>query len=253
MGAIAGDTTGFSHDRCYLSSTGNCGTQITKEHFISRNILERLAKPKLKINAPHFFGKPSVEIGVDSFSAKVLCDKHNSALSKLDDVAGVAFGLIEELSARLATISNEPGAGKSFYVSSGIDIERWMIKVFCGLVAAGKIRGISGLHVSVSDLWAGQLDSLLGRSTLPEPLGMYTHTFVGQQRTPGSFSFSTIQLTDGSGEVGGVMLSLGLMSLVLVTSPRFSVTFTEPNWYRHPGLLFNVKHGGSRAAYLLTY
>ena len=41
---------------------------------------------------------------------------------------------------------------------------------------------------------------------------------------------------------------LGLMNLVLVTSPGFGQTFKDPNWYRHPTLLFNVKKSGCRVA-----
>lgn len=255
VGIIDVDKTDFTHDRCYLSPTGNCGTKITREHFISRNILERITRSTLKFeNAAHFFGgKSTVEIGVDAFSAKVLCDAHNSALSTLDTEAGSAFSKIEDLYLDIKRIGEAKRVFRSFYLSSGIDVERWMVKVYCGLVAAGKIRGIGGTIVHRDTLPPYLFDSLMGRSTLDSPLGLYTHSFVGQTRKSGGFTFGTIQLTDGSDGVGGLMLSLGLMSLVLVTSLEFGQTFKDPNWYRHPTLLFNVRQGGCRVAYLFTY
>jgi len=243
------------HEKCYLSPTGNCGAKITREHFISRNILERIATSTLKFeNMGHFFGgKSSVEVGIDAFSAKVLCDAHNSALSALDEEAGSAFSKVEDLGRDLILVNAAEKVVKSFYLSSGIDLERWMVKVYCGLVAAGKIRGIGGTVVRRDTIPLCFFESLLGRSTLGSPLGLHMHSFVGQKRSVGGFTFATIQLTDGSDGVGGLMLSLGLMNLVLVTSPGFGQTFTEPTWYRHPTLLFNVRQNGCRVAYLFTY
>ena len=255
VGIIEVDKSDYRHDRCYLSPTGNCGTKITREHFISRNILERITTSTLKFeNAAHFFGgKSTVEIAITAFSAKVLCDVHNSALSPLDTEAGSAFSKIEDLYRDIKRIGEAKRVFKSFYLSSGIDIERWMVKVYCGLVAAGKIRGIRGKVVQRDALPPCLFDSLMGKSMLDSPLGLYMHSFVGQTRTSGGFTFGTIQLTDGSDGVGGLMLSLGVMNLVLVTSSDFGQTFTDPNWYRHPTLLFNVRQNGCRVAYLFTY
>ena len=255
VGIIDVEKTDFTHGSCYLSPTGNCGTKITREHFISRSILERITTSTLKFkNASHFFGgKSTVEIGIDAFSAKVLCDAHNSALSTLDTEAGSAFLKIEDLYLDLTRVGEAKRVFKSFYLSSGIDVERWMVKVYCGLVAAGKIRGIRGTIVHRDTLPPCLFDSLMGRSTLDSPLGLYMHSFVGQTRTSGGFTFGTIQLTDGSDGVGGLMLSLGVMNLVLVTSLGFGQTFKDPNWFRHPTLLFNVRQSGCRVAYLFTY
>jgi hypothetical protein len=217
--------------------------------------LQRVTKSTLKFeNVAHFFGgRPNVEIGIDAFSAKVLCDAHNSALSVLDDEAGLAFTNIEDFAHDLAGLATARKASHTFYLSSGIDIERWMAKVYCGLVAAGKIRGISGTTVERETIPPCLLDALMGRGTLTAPLGLYYHCFVGQRRKPGGFTFATIQLTDGSDAVGGLMLSLGVMNFVLVTSESYGRVFEEPSWYRHPTFLFNVRQSGSRAAYILTY
>jgi hypothetical protein len=245
----------FENDRCYLSPLRCCGAKITKEHFISRNILERITTGTLRFeNAGHFFGgKQKVNIGIDDFCAKVLCDNHNSSLSVLDTAAGLAFSTIEALAGRCMDLVSLGRGQTSFHISSGIDIERWMIKVYCGLVAAKKIRSASGKTVQRNALEPYLLNSLIGTTFLPTPLGLYMHTFVGQQLKPGGLSFGTIQLTDGSDEVGGLMLSMGLMSFVLVISPRYDQTFHDPNWRRHQSLAWNIRQGAVRVAYLFTY
>ncbi len=244
------------NDRCYLSSFGGCSSKMTREHFVSKNILARVATNSLITieNAGHFFrGKERVEIGIDDFVAKVLCDTHNGALGPLDAADGLAFSAIEALVADVKRIADEKTALESFHISSGLDIERWMIKVFCGLVAAGRIRGSSGQTLQLSDLPSCLLDALLGNTSLPSPLGLYQNTFVGQTLNLGGLSFGTIKLTDGSDAVGGLLLSLGPMNFVLITSTAYGQAFREPNWYRHQTLAWNVKQGGSRVAYLLTY
>jgi hypothetical protein len=254
VGAIARNGS-LANDRCYLSPLGGCGLKITKEHFVSRNILERIATKTLRFeNAGHFFGgKNLVEIGIDDFSAKVLCDKHNSSLSDLDTSAGLAFSTIEALSEDLVGTATPGGPDDVFHLSSGLDIERWMVKVYCGMVAAKKIRGLSGKVVQRTDLDRLLLEALVGIASLPAPLGLYVHTFVGQTLTSKSLSFGTVQLTDGSGGVGGLMLSLGVMHFVLVTSPKYGQTFRDQNWRRHQTLAWNVKLGRARIGYLFTY
>jgi hypothetical protein len=232
----------------------NCSAKLTKEHFISRNILKKITNGKMKIeNAGFFFGgKSVVEIGIDGFSSKVLCENHNSALSPLDTAAGLAFERIEELTKDIISTHVKGYRLNSFHVASGIDIERWMIKVFCGLVAAGKIRSRSGRVVQLSSLPRSLLDALMGSMMLNPPLGLYMHSFAGQIRKTG-FSFATVQLTDGSDEVGGLLLSLGFMNFVLVTSHLYNQTFIDPSWYRHQTLSFDINQKGSKIRYLFTY
>jgi len=243
------------NDRCYLSSFGDCSSKMTREHFVSRNILARMTTDRLTFeNAGHFFGgKERVEISVDDFVAKVLCDTHNRALGPLDAAAGLVFSTIEALVKDVGGIADEKTAPESFHISSGLDIERWMIKVYCGLVAAGKIRSSSGQILQRSALPSHLLDALLGNCSMPSPLGLYQNTFVGQTLKLGGLSFGTIKLTDGSDGVGGLMLSLGPMNFVLITSMAYGQAFKEANWYWHQTLVWNVKQGNSRVTYLLTY
>jgi len=256
VGIITGNTGSFAHEKCYASPLKGCGQKITREHFLSRNILEKVV-PTSTVrfeNAGHFFGgKNQVDISIDDFSSKVLCDSHNSALSVLDTAAKNAFSTIEKIG-HAALRKNAPESPeRSFHLSSGIDMERWMIKVYCGLVAAKKIRGQAGTLVQRSDLEPRMLPALFGTNPLPSPLGLYVQTFVGQNLTPGNLSFSTIKLTDGSDDVGGLILTLGVMDLVLITSPKYGHAFKNPNWYRRQTVVFGVREGSARLGYLFTY
>src|ERR1017187_9076912 len=68
-------------------------------------------------DAGHFFrGKERVEVGIDDFVAKVLCDTHNGALGPLDAAAGLAFLTIEALVKDIKRIADEKTALESFQI-----------------------------------------------------------------------------------------------------------------------------------------
>jgi len=255
VGEIGVKATGVKNPNCYLASEGDCSQKLTREHFISRNILEQMTNSTLNFkNAGFFFGgKEEVAVAVDSFSAKVLCDAHNSALSELDTSAGTAFTAIQNLYQDMLRAENPKEYLKTFYLASGIDLERWLIKVLCGLVAAGKFRTASKRTVVFDELHPSLLRALIGTQDLREPLGLYHHAFAGQERRSGGFSFAPIHILDGSDKMGGLILSLGLMNLVLVTADTYGKTFYDPNWYRRPSGLFDGRKGKSRFRFNLTY
>jgi hypothetical protein len=239
-----------AHPKCYLSPMGGCSDKITKEHFISRNILEKLDPKTVRIqNAGHMFGgKDDITIGHDSFSAKVLCDYHNSLLSPLDDVAGKMFldaESIVELFVKNMNINR-------LYIASGTDLERWMVKVYCGLVAAHAIRGADGKYVDVSEI-TPLLPSLIGESCLNPPFGLYFFHYQGQNLTAKQGQISTIQISDGSGDVGGIILALSVLNVVLVTSNKFGHVFTNENWHRHLNVPWNINMPFRRCAYVFTF
>jgi hypothetical protein len=88
-----GPPTMHGNESCYLKDTLNCSTKISKEHYISRSILQQLGEPLRWTGLP--WEKPGVEIkyGMDSLTSHILCDRHNSALSPLDQPASNAFRL----------------------------------------------------------------------------------------------------------------------------------------------------------------
>jgi hypothetical protein len=215
--------------------------------------LERL--PSLKVeNAGHFFGgKDSVEIGVDAFSAKVLCDVHNNGLSPLDDAAGLAFSTTEALTADLLSLAQAGAVAKnSFYLCSGLDLERWLIKVFCALVAAGKIKGQNDKPVPSSMVSTDLVRTLLGQASLVPPTGLYVEAYPGQQLSNG-IRFSTIKLPSKPDEVGGLIFHLGMLAFVLVTHPGYGKLFSDDRWRYRPSHIWKLRQMGSSIDYLLTY
>lgn len=152
-----GADTGYSHERCYARDLHDCCTSISREHYISESILEdhggvfHVTRKRL--------GWEDKQLTANALASNMLCRRHNSALSPLDEAGRTLVRCLRFAQERAAN-----GGGRD--VLNGIDVERWMLKVLCGytvldgdpvplawqrlLFGYDEIRLPSGLHVNVA-------------------------------------------------------------------------------------------------------
>lgn len=110
------------NDGCYLRDLKNCSDKISREHLVSRSVLDVIQKEKLVVGGFHWLpNNQETSVGKSSLVGKCLCTKHNSSLSPLDEKAGKFFSAIETCNL------NQTQPGKDF-LFSGHDIERWCFK-----------------------------------------------------------------------------------------------------------------------------
>lgn len=137
-----GQLTGYAHPKCYLSTTRNCSKQISREHYVSRSVLEKLGQV-IELSGAHWLDNDrTLQTSIGSLTAKILCRRHNESLSSLDFEAGLFF---ETLADTLADLKRKTLSRKSiFHLCSGEGIELWMLKVACGhyfgIGASGGVR-----------------------------------------------------------------------------------------------------------------
>ena len=67
-------------------------------------------------------------VSIESLTGKVLCTRHNQALSPLDTIAA---GFFQFFTIQWSTHNVE------VYLTRGYDLERWLLKMLCGLVMSG--------------------------------------------------------------------------------------------------------------------
>jgi hypothetical protein len=129
-----GMATGFSHKSCYLRDTRDCSQDISREHYISRSVLEQLGELLRVSGVPWLEPGETFDTLAGSLTAKILCKRHNEALSPLDDEAGRFFSILTGMLIDLnrKTLSRKP----MLHLVSGEALELWMLKVACGLYFA---------------------------------------------------------------------------------------------------------------------
>ena len=172
-----GVPTGYSHPKCYARATADCSTDISGEHAIARGVLERMSGGAKNVEVGGLLwmqGNQAERIGIKSLTANVLCSRHNSALSALD-AEGIRF---LEAFDRIRQEFGEPktSAISRVFAFDGHDIERWLLKMLCGLRAARSIDH-PGNPKAPWQPRSDWLDMLFGRATPAGTMGLY---FVGQ-------------------------------------------------------------------------
>jgi len=124
-----GHKTGYSNPNCYARSLQDCSRTISKEHYISRGILDLLGDGTFQASGVSWLkNSESQKLSKNVLAAKVLCQRHNEALSGLDSIAQKFFRFV------LGKTKDQWAM-----IIKGYEIERWMLKAYCGLVSSGVI------------------------------------------------------------------------------------------------------------------
>jgi hypothetical protein len=129
-----GPPTGFSHQHCYLRDIRDCSDQISREHYMSKSVLNQFGQVVRVSGMPWLAIGETFDTSVASLTAKILCTRHNAALSPLDDEAALFFSVLRKALIDLGrkTLSKKP----IFHLVGGDALELWMLKVACGLYFA---------------------------------------------------------------------------------------------------------------------
>jgi hypothetical protein len=166
-----GPTTGFAHRKCYFSQTSDCSSKLSKEHYISHAVLKTIPGGLVVAGAPWLPSGVRKELHAETLAAKVLCERHNKALSPLDKEVGRLFGIISTIYEEFRGKSSSTET--SWHLCSGEMLELWGLKVIFGshrggvAASGGKpIRTTHGLDVET-------FLKLLSARHLSEPSGLY--------------------------------------------------------------------------------
>lgn len=114
---------------CWASVLKDCARGSSREHYISDGIFD--GQQVTAVGLPGCRHEP-MTIGLRSAVAKILCGKHNSALSPFDTEAG-------KLSRFLQTNVLDQPLKQSAISLKGRSLEKWALKTFLNL---GYIRGL---------------------------------------------------------------------------------------------------------------
>jgi hypothetical protein len=122
-----GNATNYGHPHCYLRDTLDCSQDISREHYMSKAVLEQLGSTLRVSGMPWLQSGETLETSVGSLTAKILCKRHNEALSPLDNEASLFLSTLRKalIDLRRKTLSRKP----IFHLINGTALELWMLKV----------------------------------------------------------------------------------------------------------------------------
>src|SRR2546430_119303 len=131
---------------CYAGPLRDCAPPISAEHPVSESaMLEVISGRTVRLLGDRWRarGLEGRVIGLKSLTKRVLCKRHNSALSSLDSV-GAAF---TRSHAELMIHLHEGKRGDYHRLFNGYDVERWMLKILCAQQHEERIPGSDDLKL----------------------------------------------------------------------------------------------------------
>jgi hypothetical protein len=174
----------FAHPECYARSLRDCSERISREHYVSAVVLRGVSVGEACVLVQNLSFQQTKDtpqkMGISSLVGKILCRKHNSALSGLDDAGKTLFDGMD----RMDATSGKAGEKHETSVVNGDDLERWMLKILCGGLFSGIMTVPEGTMKGVCpplDL----LKILFQNAQFPDGQGLYFRA-----GTPGE-AFST--------------------------------------------------------------
>jgi hypothetical protein len=136
---LAGPRTGHANAGCYARSSNDCSEDLTFEHYITDDLLESISANgkvvAVKGAAWQAPGDNHKTIGVNSLGARMLCGRHNVALSPLDKMAAEFFRHFRADQLEVMCFQGNEFQ-RDFTLVSGSYLELWMLKVVWGAIEA---------------------------------------------------------------------------------------------------------------------
>jgi len=143
---LNGPRTNYANPGCYARASNDCDEQLTREHFITDDVLRAISADGKVVVVEGAAWQEKTErrrvIGRASLSRKMLCRRHNNALSPLDKMAAEFFRyFLEDHIDIFKYLGNDDreSFARGFTMVSGPYIELWMLKVIWGAIEAGAI------------------------------------------------------------------------------------------------------------------
>lgn len=228
------DSPSYSHPACYAAVRGDCSHELSEEHFMSFALLMGLVKDPQGIHVSGSrWGQDGSWIQPERIVSPVLCSNHNRQLEPLD---GFAANFERECS-RIHAAARADQVVTTVTRYHGNNLERWMLKVLCGLVASENARRASGeiLTTAVPEHW---IKVLYGDADLSARAGLYVSGEVGS-KVPFADRFTVAPLTSEAGLVAGLVVELRSFAATLMIE-SFSGTpagALQRTSIRHPRFL----------------
>lgn len=115
--------TGHSNRKCYFAFTNDCDSKISREHIISRAVLNKISEKEINLTKNGVTTTYSLDSS--SLTTKRMCRRHNTAINPIDYQAG---RFIEAVIRAKNVELNKAKTNQRVYLFHGFDLERWLLK-----------------------------------------------------------------------------------------------------------------------------
>lgn len=194
--------TSSTHARCFFGNSNDCSTKISREHYISKAILDMCGDLTIS-GMPWQQEGDQRRLALDSLTANILCDRHNHALSPLDTLAAKFFRSLEQVHEH--TLKRSLSRKRLIVLGSGQGMEMWAFKTIAGLFHGRIARANGGILNESAVLNETAIMQAVFGGRVPSPAGMYVRPATGAVENRMTFSFAPLVSEDERNVVGLVV------------------------------------------------
>jgi hypothetical protein len=204
--------------KCWAASLGDCSEKISGEHVISAGLF---LSDKIFVQGFSWCRDAPKEIGSASFVKNILCRKHNSDLSPVDEAGIKAFRVFQECT-RLQNVRQQmkPRHWKvSRFRLNGLGLERWFLKTLINIAAQGD--DAIGPHSQPGEPSRDLVKIAFGLTKFESRCGLYSigeagESFVSEDRV----SFTSFHGAERKYIAGARFFFRGHSFALLLTAPK---------------------------------
>jgi hypothetical protein len=221
---------------CFLEGYGPCDGKISREHYISENLLRAMSSTG-SINIGGLPWQPDRQlqsIGISSLQSKILCERHNSGLTDLDQVAGRLYSTLDAADKKWPAMRRHSRF-------EGRLLERWLLKIICGLVAGPGIG-----NGEIPEKWK----PLLLGDVWPDRWGLYVPALLGVRVLAQELSIETTVHPETRVILAAKFSIAGVVLWLLLGRPDDPAAFGN---YRPRGLIFQHLREEKRVEFLWPF
>jgi hypothetical protein len=127
----------MANRKCWAECLGNCSDTISGEHIVSKGLF---INDLVAVQGLNWCKEEPKIIGINALTKNILCTRHNSTLSPVDEAAIAAFDVFRES----VNITNAREVMKERYWNTlhlkidGNGLERWFLKTLINVASGGK-------------------------------------------------------------------------------------------------------------------
>lgn len=216
--------TNYSHPRCYARAFRDCSNTISNEHYISEQVLALWTVDGL-ISTNMYSTLPGklIHLKPNSLGSNILCDRHNAALSGLDDIGGEFCHFIKNI---------PPQTSKS--VINGCDLERCLLKLFLGysVLYYKQERGIKNWEPSLA-----LLETLFMKRPFEKECGLYAFSIKNIRGSISGLGINYVIDNATNDGVGIIFTIEGIVMFFGVVPPQPINPNPHMQLHYHPAIL----------------
>lgn len=221
---------------CWAEPLSNCSGKISREHYVSKGVFDH---DLVTASGLSWCKGKEVQISLASAVAKILCKKHNSALSVFDSTtAALSRFLIEEL-------RHSPERDAHFNIN-GWQLEKWALKTAINLTYLGAFGHRGNIPTPE------HLAILFRERLIPDGMGLYLiNGKLDSQEARAGVHWLDVRNSQTSELVAVKLILYGIQFLVALVPERADrKVFSDGEhanatfWYRPDNITFS---GADRA------